>query len=202
MLLAVLFSLLGALLWFTALGRGRGPDAALDMGNLFLLTVGATWAVLIPAKFWTSRRGNTWGRRLVMLGLGGVVGLQAYWLHGETVKPTMLPFAEVAGYTPDQNTIHAGPLPMEVGYLSYYAVAFFALRWWRMTDRRRAVRFSFAPVLAAAFWGLLLYWVWQDRAVWGTNMVVLVLTSAVVQMVSPWEQPPPPLAKRLRLRCA
>jgi len=32
--------------------------------------------------------------------------------------------------------------------------------------------------------------------------LVLVLASAIVQLVSPWEQPPPPAAKRMRLRYA
>ena len=44
----------------------------------------------------------------------------------------------------------------EASYISYFALAFFALRWWRMADRRRPQRFSFAPVLAAGFWGLVL----------------------------------------------
>ena len=41
-------------------------------------------------------------------------------------------------------------------YFADFTVAFFALRWWRMTSRRRPQRFSFAPVLAAGFWGVVL----------------------------------------------
>jgi hypothetical protein len=206
MLLAVLFALLGSVLW-TALGRGRSP---IELGNLFFLTVGASWAVLIPAKFWNGRRGNTWGRRVVMLGLGALVGLQAYWLHGEKLAPAFPPFGDAA----DWSVTAEHPLPplaVETRYLSYYALAFFALRWWRMTDRRRHSRFSFAPLLAAAIWGALLMFVWpsvggtRNPDFWGAlsaNVLVLTMTAAVVQMVSPWEQPPPPVAKRIRLRCA
>jgi hypothetical protein len=32
--------------------------------------------------------------------------------------------------------------------------------------------------------------------------VALVMASAIVQMVSPWEEPPPPVTRRLRLRYA
>ena len=85
------------------------------------------------------------------------------------------------------------------GHLSYFAVAFFALRWWKMTDRRRGQRFSFGPLLAAGFWALLLLLVWPG--LW-RGAVVLVLAAAVVQLVSPWEQPPPAASRRLRLRYA
>jgi hypothetical protein len=198
MVLAVLFAALGATLWSAAVGHGRD---AVELGNLFFLTVGASWAVLVPAKFWSSRRGNTWGRRVAMLTLGAIVGLQAYWLSGGTLVPPHLATPAEGEVAPVSLRLpsHAGS---EAGYVSYYALAFFALRWWRMTDRRRASRFSFAPVLGAAFWGLVLTLIGPERAAWGTSVVVLVMTSAVVQLVSPWEQPPPPAAKRLRLRCA
>jgi eukaryotic-like serine/threonine-protein kinase len=197
MILVVLFALMGSALWSTAIGRS---SSLVELGNLFFLTVTASWAVLVPAKFWSGQRCNTWGRRVVMLVLGALVGLQAYWLDGNTVRAPFPPLAEAAE---SQQTINESPLrTKEAGYLSYYALAFFALRWWRMTDRRRAARFSFAPLLGAAFWGLLLTPLGPSRLPWGTNVLVLVMASAVVQMVSPWEQPPPPVAKRIRLRCA
>jgi hypothetical protein len=204
MMLAVLFSLLGAVLWSTATGRSRSP---VELGNLFFLTVAASWAVLIPAKFWIAKRGNPWARRLVMLVLGAAIGLQAYWLDGGSVRllPPFAPGATAA--EPAGRIVLPGGRTLtrpggEASYLSYYALGFFALRWWRMTDRRRVARFSFAPLLGAAFWGLVLMVVGPEWIARGTGVLVLVLTSAVVQMVSPWEQPPPPAAKRLRLRCA
>ncbi|HEV3118168.1 MAG TPA: hypothetical protein VGY58_14045, partial [Gemmataceae bacterium] len=90
-------------------------------------------------------------------------------------------------------------LPNAAGYLSYFALAFFALRWWKLAERRRPHRFSFAPVLAAGFWGLALLLVWQDP--W-RGTLVLTNTAAIVQLVSPWEQPPPAVARRVRLRYA
>ena len=40
------------------------------------------WAVMIPAKLWTERRGDAWSRRVVMLLLGAGVGVLALWLDG------------------------------------------------------------------------------------------------------------------------
>jgi len=85
------------------------------------------------------------------------------------------------------------------GHLAYYALALFVLRWWKLADRRRAHRFSFAPILAAGFWGLVLLLVWQEP--W-RGTLVLTTAAAIVQLVSPWEQPPPPVTRRMRLRYA
>jgi hypothetical protein len=54
-------------------------------------------------------------------------------------------------------------------------------------------------VLAAAFWGGLLLAVWTDP--WRGTLVVTA-TAAIVQLVSPWDQPLPPVARRMRLRYA
>jgi hypothetical protein len=209
MTLAVLFALIGTMLWSVVWGNrnpGRPDQNHLALGNLFFLTVASCWAVLIPAKFWTGKRGNPWARRVVMLVVGALVGVQAYWLDGGTVH-VRLPFAAADEHAPSVDDTTAFP-GNEAYYLTYFGLTFFAVRWWRMTDRRRVSRFSFAPVLAAAFWGLVVApIVFRQFAPsaggWGTSLLVLVMTSAVVQMVSPWEHAPSlPVVKRVRLRSA
>jgi eukaryotic-like serine/threonine-protein kinase len=209
MAMSVIFAALGTTL-VAALGRMRELT---DIGLTFFLTVAACWAILVPAKFWTDRRGDSWSRRVVMMLLGAALGLSALWLEGWT--PSMAAAetadAKAAGGVADDGGIGPrrlpdGPLPepsglAEVaGTLSYFALAFFALRWWRMADRHRSQRFSFAPILAAGFWCLILLLLVQGRTWRGA--LALVAASAIVQLVSPWEQPPPPMAKRLRLRYA
>src|SRR5262245_13727493 len=80
MVLAVVFSALGTALW-GAVNRPESLDARTmtPLAGLFFLTVAACWAILIPAKFWTERRGDPWTRRLWMLVLGALVGLFACW---------------------------------------------------------------------------------------------------------------------------
>jgi len=168
--------------------------------NGFFLTVAASWAVLIPAKFWSGQRGDSWVRRIVMMVLGLGVGVLALWLDGWLPQ---LPFAEAV--TASAQTRHA-PLPLREGgfpamaeCLSYFGLAFFVLRWWKMGDRRRAHRFSFFPILAAGFWSYALLLVLPSQ--WH-NALALVAASAIVQLVSLWDQPPPPSCKRMRLRYA
>jgi hypothetical protein len=93
---------------------------------------------------------------------------------------------------------------VEANYISYYALAFFVLRWWRMTSRRRSHRFSFAPILGAGFWGVVLLLLIRPQHQPSPVMaaVALVMTAAIVQLVSPWEAPPAQPARRVRLRYA
>ncbi len=194
MALAVLFTFLATVLWAAV-----GPRHTLiELGAVFFPVVLASWAVLVPAKFWPERKGDSWARRVIMLLLGGVVGLSAWWLNGWSPgAPTPDPevTSPMLGFLPPSGM-------NEAAYFSYFGLAFFALRWWRMAGRRRTHRFSFAPILAAAFWGLMLFLLVRPQHTPGMLVLVLAMTAAVVQLVSPWEQPPPPAAKRMRLRYA
>jgi hypothetical protein len=187
MALAALFALLGTVLW-AALNHAAGhldlrQNAVwVELGTVFFLTVAASWAVLVSGKFWTQRRGDSWTRRLVMMFLGVVIGGSTLWLHGWTLRSVLKGDAA---------------FPSLASYVSYFALAFFALRWWRMADPRRSQRFSFLPLLAAGFWALLPLIVFPDSSL---GAVALVMTAAIVQLVSPWEPPTPPSCRRLRLR--
>ena len=198
--LTVLFAGVATLLWATLAHAHLGNRRDLNFhGAVFFLIVGVSWAVLIPSKFWTDRRGDSWTRRLVMLVVGGLVGFGALWLHGWSPGQALVSLTQDPPGYALARIVPTGVLS-EASYISYFSVAFFALRWWRMTDRRRPQRFSFAPVLAAGFWGLVLLLLAGPQLWYGAG--VLTLASAVVQLVSPWEPPPPPPPKKMRLRYA
>jgi hypothetical protein len=195
MALTVLFAGLATTLWAAVV-----PGHKLtELSTVFYLVVLATWVVLIPAKFWPEKRGDSWTRRVVMMVLGGAIGVSAWWLDGWSPGP-------VTALEPEGAHGWLSFLPPaganEAAYFSYFALAFFALRWWRMAGRRRTHRFSFAPILAAVFWGVVLLPLVRIDQSHTQGVLVLALTAAVVQLVSPWQEPPPPAAKRLRLRYA
>jgi hypothetical protein len=213
--LAGVFSAMATVLW-SALGQ-MGMESINEIGIFFFLTLITCWAVLIPAKIWGYRRGDSWIRRLIMMLIGLSVGASGLWLDGWIPElPTNEPPLETSTWVrPRDRTVETGGrvpfvsemptmpgLPNAAGYLCYFALAFFALRWWKLADRRRAHRFSFAPLLAAAFWGLALILVWHDKETLWRGTLVLTTAAGIIQLVSPWEQPPPPLARRMRLRYA
>jgi peptidoglycan/LPS O-acetylase OafA/YrhL len=199
MSVTVAFAALATALW-AALRQEQYQDWT-HLSSMFFLTVAAAWAILIPAKMWTERRGDSWTRRIVMLGLGGLVGLLACWLDGWAPGRAWR-FEEIS--TEASVRLFPRNVALEASYFSYYALAFFALRWWRMTSRRRPQRFSFAPILAAGFWGVVLLLLIrpQHQPTPVMAAVVLVMAATIVQLVSPWEQPPAPTARRVRLRYA
>ncbi|HVS36780.1 MAG TPA: serine/threonine-protein kinase [Gemmataceae bacterium] len=192
--LTVLFAAVATVLW-------KALDYKADLnslGTVFFLIVAVSWAVLIPSKFWADRRGESWTRRFVLMLVGGLIGFGALWLDGWS--PGQAAPLKLAPDAPTSVVSSIAPTGVinEASYISYFGLAFFALRWWRMADRRRFQRFSFFPVLAAAFWGLVLLLVGGFQMWYGAG--VLMISAAVVQLVSPWEPPPPPPARRMRLR--
>jgi hypothetical protein len=199
MAVTVLFAGLATALWAALRQDRSGQQEWTQLSTLFFLTIAASWAILIPAKFWTDRKGDGWSRRLVMLGLGGLVGLLACWLDGWA---PCLAFS--SGYTGVAGQLLPHRVADVASYFSYYALAFFVLRWWRMTSRRRPQRFSFAPILGAGFWGAVLWLLIRPPLQpWpGMAALVLVMAAAIVQLVSPWEPPPPAPARKMRLRYA
>jgi len=198
MILTVIFTALVVAVWATL---GQVHELA-QMGSLFFLTVASSWAVLVPSKIWTERRGDSWSRRVIMLFLGMVLGVLALWVEGWGVPFTRLSASAGPGLG-EQSTL-SGLLPSsvvtETSFVAYYGLALFALRWWRSTDRRRPQRFSLAPVLAAAFWAMMLT-VLLRPGDWRLGLS-LVFASGIVQVVSPWQKTTPPQGRRLRLRYA
>jgi hypothetical protein len=208
-----------SILW-TAIARNNDFT---QTGAFFFLTVACCWAVLVPAKLWPNPKDDSWTRRVFMMGLGLGVGAVAIWLDGRELSSLVTRgsrslVAEEAHVAPGggEDWRNGNPpmmpgmtrgfrsslnIPVAACYLSYFGLAFFALRWWRMADRRRAQRFSLFPVLAAGFWAFMLLWLWPLPAP-PYGLGALVMTSAIVQLVSPWQEPPPPQAKRVRLRYA
>jgi hypothetical protein len=177
-----------------------------EIGSVLFLTVGICWAVLVPAKFWNNRTGDSWTRRVVMMILGTGIGLGGLWLNGLMPdgalwdhNTSLVMNGEYASASPLSET---NGLQRMAGYVSYFALALAAVRWWRLADRHRQHRFSCFPVIAAGFWAMVLYpFIWPPHeAPYGA--VALVTSAVIVQWVSPWEQPQPRTARRLRLRYA
>ncbi|MFO0810626.1 MAG: serine/threonine-protein kinase [Gemmataceae bacterium] len=191
--MASVLSALSTVLWAALLGTGNNAHL---LGTLFFVTAGLSWAVLVPSKFWGLSRGDGWGRRLVLLVFGSLVGLGVLWLDGWS--PHWPPKGDLTLIRADNWGVTS-----QAGYVAYFGLALAAMRWWRLADRRRKSWFSLFPVLSSGFWALVLSIVWprlEQPSLYGA--AALVTASMIVQWVSPWEPPPPPSPKRLRLRYA
>jgi hypothetical protein len=158
------------------------------------------WAVLIPAKLWAGSKGDSWIRRFIMLLVGAGVGALAFWLDGgmpRTLPPEM---TQTVVHTPTFATfLGVDWVGQLAGYLSYFGVMFFAVRWWKMAGPRRQSRFSFLPVLVVGVWSLVLLLIWPQMM---SMALLLVVASVVVQLVSPWDGPSVPVARKIKPRYA
>ena len=200
--LAAALALMASVLWGVLAPNSRQWSPA-ALGVMFFLTVGLSWGVLVPAKLWENQAGDTWARRIALMLLGVLVGVGALWLSGWLPQwPSTAAGSGSAPTRPPWPTL-LSPVggSLIAGYVSYFALALFAMRWWKLADRRRRHRFSLFPVAAAGFWALVLLvvWPWPEPAV-GAGAVVL--SAVIIQLVSPWQQPLPSVAKRVRLRHA
>jgi hypothetical protein len=200
MTLAVVLALLLGVL-YAALAHVKSWT---EVGSLFFLTVGICWAVLVPAKFWEGKPGDSWSRRSIMLVLGALIGLGALWLNGWRLHDTAADWTAQTGLQVGLPIGGASEISVPAGYLCYFALAMCAIRWWKMADRRRPQRFSCFPVLAAGFWALVLLFVLSNKQElpYAPGAIALVTAAVIVQWVSPWEPPPPSLSRKLRLRYA
>jgi eukaryotic-like serine/threonine-protein kinase len=193
MTLSVLFAALATTL-LAALRLSTDWNA---IGTLFFLTVGVCWAVLIPSKFWSGKTSDEWTRRLILMFGGAMVGLGALWLDGWT--PSIPGLTEVSVEPASSGLLPHNAIATGAGLISYFALALGLLRWWKVAERRRESWFSFFPVLATGIWALLLMlvWPWTQRPY---GVAALVMASMIVQWVSPWQAPPPPMPRRMKLR--
>jgi hypothetical protein len=191
-----------ALLAFILIAQLGSVEELSDIGAGFFVTVATCWAVLIPAKFWNEYRGDSGWRRVAMMALGALVGLGAFWLDGWTLNWSS---AEWRWTPPDQSAAgwqlfgYRGGIPLVAGYLSYFALTMFAVRWWKLAERQRSHRFSLAPVFAAAFWAFVLLVLCPGQLM-PRGPLPVILAAVLVQLVSPWEPAQPAAAKRMRLR--
>jgi hypothetical protein len=203
MVLAGILSLLFAILWTAGDHALGGKPGFAEFGGLLYLLVLTCWAVLIPGKLWDQRRGDGWVRRSILLLLGLGLGAAAAYLNG-------WPFEKAAEEAVAVNAFSIGDVAISTkmfGFLAYFGVAFFALRWWKLAERTRARRFGLFPVLVTACVALILAPLWPDFGVADFPVpiegpLVLTLASVIVQLVSPWEEPATRPARRLRLRYA
>jgi serine/threonine protein kinase len=205
MVQATIFSTLAILLW-AAVDSPRDARFSVTyfLGTLNTLVL-LSWVVLITGKFWDGKRGDPWPRRTVLLGCGLLIGALSGFLMPYTQN-----FRNTTEAMLDQSTLWT-----MLHHAFYFGVGMFAMKWWERTERFRGSRFSFwavvlTGVVAAIIMGIM--HIPNEKAmeqsffIKGLTMppaaIVLTLTSAVVQLASPWAVAPPKANRRLRWRAA
>ncbi|MEX2188815.1 MAG: serine/threonine-protein kinase [Pirellulales bacterium] len=202
MLLAALFSLAYSVVANLVIGW-NGSEAAQYLWMAMVTTLGA-WMVIVPARIWEGRRGETVARRSTMLVLGMCLGMFA-WLLAAGFALSM-PFSNAILPTPNE----IGPMkpfnrhlfdavgnPGVWSHAAYFAFLFLVPPWWRQADGTRRRRLVLWTALMMGAWAYVLSMFWLYPQPWG--VVVAIGISLVAQIAAPVDEqtdkPKPSLAE-------
>ena len=160
-----------------------------DVAFFGTVTLIAAWALIVPAKMWEGRKGDTILRRLIQgslgLGVGAVAGvLQQFLMLSET--PLLHTDGHGAFTDGTIGRIHMlqNGLPTMAGFMMFFGLLFLIRRWWWQADSFRKSRFRISTSLVTLFLGVVLSAILpfpeQLGAIWALAI------SAVVQLSSGW----------------
>lgn len=164
------------------------PNAA-DVAFFGTVTLLAAWALIVPAKMWEGRTGDSIVRRLTLAGLGlGVGAVAAVLQQFLMLNDSQLLHVDGDGIF-NHGTIgrihmlDAG-LPTMAGFMMFFGLLFLIRRWWWQADSFRKARFRISSSLVTLFLGVVLSAILpfseQLGAIWALAI------SAVVQLSSGW----------------
>ena len=164
------------------------PNAA-DVAFFGTVTLLAAWALIVPAKMWEGRAGDSIVRRLIQAGLGlGVGAVTAVLQQFLMLNDSQLLHVDGDGIF-DHGTIGRiqmldGALPSMAGFMMFFGLLFLIRRWWWQADSFRKARFRISSSLVTLFLGVVLSAILpfseQLGAIWALAI------SAVVQLSAGW----------------
>ena len=163
-----------------------------DLGYLFATTLAGSWAVLASNKFAEAEgdEGNLTRRRVVQFVVGALIGLFAQLLSGwmlvDPAGSTSSTFNLV--WFDHTYTYTSSPMPSLLGYAAYFGLVGLAVDWWTMTDRDRKSRFRVGPIFKAGLLSLIPAVLFFPPSTHPYAIPAALITSAVVQLASPWNE--------------
>ena len=164
------------------------PNTA-DVAFFGIMTLVSAWVLIVPAKLWEGRTGDTVVRRLIQGSLGLGVGalaaiLQQFLLLNESTLMRTEGEGVFNGGTIGRLHLLQNGMPTMPGFMMYFGLLFLFRRWWWQADSFRKTRFRISSSLVTLFLGVVLSAILpfseQLGAIWALAI------SAVVQLSSGW----------------
>jgi hypothetical protein len=155
---------------------------------LMVVSIAGTWTVLIPAKLWEGRAGETALRRFVMMVLGLGLGLAAFGLASDGALMVSLPvsteFPEGPDYQLPSNFYDVHGRPLAMAFVACFGTLMVLLRWWRQADPLRSSRLSLWSMFFTVVMAGIVASAWQFPQPW--LPILAGVMSVSVQLSSPW----------------
>jgi len=158
-----------------------------------VITMLASWAILVPSKLWEGRTGDMLFRRLTLASLGAGIGYIAWLL------PHYMMIAEDTLFQGhNSHNVMMGRIQIADGsnfatpacFMIYFAALFALRRWWWQADSFRRSRFRVSSSLLTLLLGVVITGVLIDFALPESLGAVWALAiSSVVQLSAGWTPP-------------
>jgi eukaryotic-like serine/threonine-protein kinase len=159
-----------------------------DLGYLFAMTMVGSWTVLIANKISEEKENDLTTRRVIQLVVGLVVGLIAAFLSNWMLVDPGTQTNSAFSFVLNNHRYEPQPLPGLLGYAAYFGLVGLSVDWWTMTNRSRKSRFRFVPVLKSGLFALIPSLLFFQPDTHPFAIPVVLLTSLVVQLASPWSE--------------
>jgi hypothetical protein len=160
------------------------------VGMFTLVTIIAAWGILIVSKMCEGRALDVGTRRLIMAGLGAVIGLFAFGIDQTLLvqlNAYSVPDGSMFPYLGKQPLIGPGHQPTWLGYVVFFAALLAVRGWWWHADPLRAKRFSVGTLFLTGLAGFVIPLVFAFPQNWAIAWASVL--SCVVQLSAVWLPP-------------
>lgn len=167
----------------TALLRGHDaqfpPTQMVWVGVVGLL---AAWSVLAVSKLWETDAGEQLPRRFILMVVGMGLGAFAWWLM--TFFMIDLP-STIAWTPPDGEDLFflADGQPKLAAFVGGFAILMLSVRWWKLADPARRVRFGFWGTVGALIWAWIITLI--TKFPWPWMLMVSCVMIVTIQLAAP-----------------
>ena len=174
---------------------GNDPQAMfgedpIRVGMFTLVTIVAAWGILIVSKICEGRPLDANTRRLIMGGLGVMIGSFAFSVDQlllVNLDSFSVPDVSMFPYLGKQPLMESGHQPTWLGYVVFFASLLAVRGWWWHVDPLRAKRFSIGTLFLTGLAGFVIPMVFAFPQNWALAWAGVL--SCVVQVSASWIPP-------------
>ena len=166
---------------------------AVDIAFFGVITLLASWSLIVPAKLWEGKAGDNVFRKLIQGGIGMGVGFVASVVQQFLMlEETQLLRADGTGVFEGVpmgriSMIDSRGWPTTAGFMIFFGLLFLVRRWWWQADSFRKSRFRISTAIVTLVLGMILSQMLPFPEILGATWALAI--SSVIQLSAGWTPP-------------
>ncbi len=186
---------LAAVLLVTAAVHLATPmlPTAVDIAFFGVITLLASWSLIVPAKIWEGKAGDNVFRKLIQ----GCIGMGVGFIASVVQRFLMLDDTQLL-HVDGTGVFESVPLgrismidsrgwPTTAGFMIFFGLMFLVRRWWWQADSFRKSRFRISTAIVTLVLGMILSQMLPFPEILGATWALAI--SSVIQLSSGWTPP-------------